>query len=88
MSYTLPGGRLINLEDIVRISKIRDDGEDSSSIEYSKISFKVYLDNQEAIEVFEQYHFADWSDKRRKLAAIRDNLVALVKKTVGDVVDN
>ncbi len=87
MSYTLPSGRSINLENVVRISKIRDEG-DSSSIELSRISFRVYLDNQEAIEIFEQYHFADWSDKKRKLAAIRENLVTLVKQTVGDVVDN
>jgi hypothetical protein len=85
MRYVLPDGRSLELNDVVRVSKVRDMGEDASSIEYSKLSFCIYLKGNELIEVSEKYHFSDWSDKKKTLSLIREDLMKNLKDIHSDV---
>lgn len=84
MLYTLPNGQVIELEKVSRISNIRDQGEDRASIGFSKMVFTIHLDNRDKIDVIEQYHFADWSDKKRKLGMLRADLIAKWKALSGE----
>lgn len=79
MPYTLPDGRELDLERVIRVSKIRDEGIDSNSIEYSKLSFHIYLVDQEAIEVCLHYHYADWADRKKRLKQVRDDLLEALR---------
>ncbi|MBW6513986.1 MAG: hypothetical protein K0B87_04435 [Candidatus Syntrophosphaera sp.] len=88
MLYKLPDGREIVLEDVVRVSKVRDMGEDDRSIEMSKLSFTIYIGQEETIEVSEQYHFADWVDKKKKLDLVQHDLVHKWKLAIGEAGDS
>jgi hypothetical protein len=88
MIYKLPNGKEITLEDVVRISKVRDKGEDSKSIEYSIMSFTIYLGRTVSIDVEEHYHFADWSDKKLKLNQLRTAIVDKCKEVNPNVDDS
>ncbi len=78
MLYTLPDGREIELEQVIRVSKIRDEGMDSNSIEYSKLTFHINLSDQETIEVCLQYHYADWAEQKKRLKQVRDDLLEAI----------
>lgn len=83
MLYDLPDGRKVVLEDIVRISKVRDQGDDENSIGMSKMSFKIHLKNDEIIEIAEQYHFADWGKTKKDLEKIYADLLDKWQKATG-----
>ncbi len=83
MLYNLPNGKSIELDMVNRISRIRDQGEDAGSIGYRKMIFTIHLSNRDTVEVSEQYHFSDWSDKKRKLNNVRADLVAKWKALAG-----
>ena len=84
MLYKLPDGREIVLEDVVRISKVRDQGDDDKSIELSKLSFTIFIGKEETIEVSEQYHFSDWAEKKKKLDLVQQDLVNKWKLAIGN----
>ncbi len=87
MIFDLPNGRSVALEDVIRVSRVRDLGVDASSIEYSKISFIIYLRGDDYLEITELYHYADWSEKKTKLTRLRNDLVAKWKEATGRVDD-
>lgn len=84
MLYTLPDGREIDLDQVIRVSRIRDEGMDSNSIEYSKLSFHVYFSERETVEVWVQYHYADWAEQKKRLKQIRDDLLKAINGEVDD----
>ncbi len=88
MLYTLPDQRSFELEDIARVSNIRDHGDDPSSIVYSKISFHISFQGNEFIEVALQYHFADWAEQKMKLKGIRNDLLEAIRANGGEVDDS
>lgn len=83
MLYTLPDGRIVKLEDILRVSQVRDQGSDSNSIGYSKMSFTIHLKKREEIEVSKQYHFSDWAEAKIQLVHTREDLMAKWKEIGG-----
>jgi hypothetical protein len=83
MLYTLPDGRELVLEDIVRVSKVRDQGDDEKSIAMSKMSFKIYLKNEKIIEINEKYHFSDWGKTKKDLEKTYTDLLDKWQKAVG-----
>ena len=80
MEFILPDGKIIELEKVRRVSRIRDLGLENDSIEYSKIAFEIHLKGHKIIEVGERYHYADWAEKLKKLTTIRNNLINALKE--------
>lgn len=83
MLYTLPDGKKVKLENILRISQVRDQGSDSNSIGYSKMTFTIHLKRREEIDVSQQYHFSDWAEAKVKLLHTREDLMAKWKEIGG-----
>ncbi len=81
--YTLPNGREVVLEEIIRLSKVRDQGDDERSIGLSKMSFSIYLKNNEMIEIIEKYHFADWGKTKKNLDKLHSDLMEKWQKARG-----
>lgn len=75
MEFILPDGKILELEQVRKVSRIRDLGLEKDSIEYSKIAFEIHLKGHKIIEVGERYHYADWAEKLKKLTTIRNNLI-------------
>lgn len=75
MEFILPDGKILELEQVRKVSRIRDLGLEKDSIEYSKIAFEINLKGHKIIEVGERYHYADWAEKLKKLTTIRNNLI-------------
>ncbi len=88
MLYTLPDGRSFELDLVTRVSRIRDEGEDASSIEYSKLSFHIYFSDRDTIEVIQQYHYSDWAVQKKNLNRIRAELLNSIKNNGGEVDDD
>ena len=87
MLYTLPDGRSFELEKVIRVSGIRDEGEDARTIGYSSLSFHIHLSGNEVIEVAVHYLYADWAQQKKRLAAIRDDLLNAIHAQGGEVDD-
>ena len=80
MEFILHDGKIIELEKVRRVSRIRDLGLENDSIEYSKIAFEIHLRGHKVIEVSERYHYADWSERMKKLTSVRNNLINALKE--------
>lgn len=80
MLYTMPDGRSFELDKVTRVSKVRDNGEDPNSIEYSTVSFHIHLSGNEVLNVSQNYHYADWSEQKKKLTGIRNDLLAALSE--------
>ncbi|HOQ82928.1 MAG TPA: hypothetical protein PLT80_01580 [Candidatus Syntrophosphaera thermopropionivorans] len=80
MEFILPDGKILELEQVRKVSRIRDLGLEKDSIEYSKIAFEINLKGHKIIEVGERYHYADWAEKLKKLTTIRNNLINALKE--------
>ena len=80
MEFILHDGKIIELEKVRRVSRIRDLGLENDSIEYSKIAFEIHLRGHNVIEVSERYHYADWSERMKKLTSVRNNLINALKE--------
>lgn len=84
MTYNLPSGKQIVLEDVIRVSKIRDQSTTDTCVFLSKLTFSIYLNGESTIEITEPYHFSDWSEKKLKLNQLRSDLVSRWKQVVKD----
>ena len=80
MEFILPDGKILELEQVRKVYRIRDLGLEQDSIEYSKIAFEIHLKGHKIIEVGERYHYADWAEKLKKLTTIRNNLINALKE--------
>jgi len=80
MEFILPDGKILELEQVRKVYRIRDLGLEQDSIEYSKIAFEIHLKGHKIIEVGERYHYADWAKKMKKLTTIRNNLINALKE--------
>jgi len=85
MLYNLPNGRSVELSDVRRISKVRDQGDDMSTIGYRKMVFTIHMNNRDIVEVSEQYHYSDWMDKKKELNNVRADLVSKWKALTGGI---
>lgn len=83
MIYTLPDGHRLKLENVLRVSQVRDLGSDSGSIGYSKMAFTIHLTKHEELEITEQYHYSDWAEAKRKLIQTREELINKWKEVGG-----
>ncbi len=79
MKHTLPDGRSFQLENVLRVSKIRDEGLAGDLVEYSRLSFHITVADGEAIEVSFKYLYADWPEQKKRLSRIRENLLNALK---------
>jgi len=76
MIYTLPNGQNVDLAKVTNVSRIRDMGHDSKSIDKQKIGFTISLKNREIIDVVDYYHYSDWADVKNRLNLIRKQVIA------------
>ncbi len=88
MLYTLPDGRSFEQEKINRISRIRDAGAEAGPIGYSTLSFHIDFRGNEVIEVSLKYLYSDWAEQKKKLTAIRSELLRSIRENGGDVDDS
>jgi UDP-N-acetylmuramate-alanine ligase len=82
MVYTLPNGQVIELSTISSVSSIRDYGHDPKSIDKHMIGFTIRLKGREIVEVTENYHFSDWSEVKKRVKQLREDIIALWQEDV------
>lgn len=82
--YKLPDGRELKLEEVESVSNVRDLGQDSTKIGYSKLGFKIYLKNGRTVEVMDNYHYADWADVKKGLSALRKEIIDRAEALSGE----
>ncbi|MDD3464674.1 MAG: hypothetical protein PHH07_04235 [Candidatus Cloacimonetes bacterium] len=75
MLYSLPDGRCFELEQVSRVSRIRDEGMGFGPVDYSKLTFRISLRVNEVVEVTLLYLYSDWVEQKKKLASIRADLL-------------
>jgi len=75
MLYTLPNSHTVDLSKVSGISKIRDYGRDSKTIDLHLVGFAIHLQKREIVEVTESYSFSDWADAKIKLKALREDII-------------
>jgi hypothetical protein len=88
MLYTLPDGRSFELEQVSRVSRIRDGGVDAGPIGYSKLAFHISFRGNEVIEVELPYLYSDWVEQKKKLNCIREGLLQSIREYGGEVDDS
>jgi hypothetical protein len=82
MLFTLPDGRIIDLECVSTVSTIRDYGSDPRSIDRHILGFSIYLKKKrEVVEVLDTYHFNDWAEARLRLKKTREEIVNRLPET-------
>ncbi len=75
MNYTLPDGRIVDLAKVSSISKVRDFGRDSNTIDLHQIGFTIHLERREIVEVLDKYHFCDWAEVKNRLKRLREDMI-------------
>ena len=75
MNYTLPDGRTIDLAKVSSISKVRDFGRDSKTIDLHQIGFTIHLQRREIVEILDQYHYSDWAEVKTRLKRLREQII-------------
>ncbi len=75
MNYTLPSGQVIDLARVSSVSKIRDFGRDSKSIDRHLIGFTVHLHKREVVEVTDFYYYSDWAEVKSRLKKLREDII-------------
>ena len=73
--YILPDGRQIDLSKVESISKIREYGQVEHIVEKHLIGFTIHLKNKEIIEVKDLYHYSDWSEVKRRMNKLREDII-------------
>ncbi|MDP2173385.1 MAG: hypothetical protein Q8M98_08300 [Candidatus Cloacimonadaceae bacterium] len=76
--YKLPNGRQLKLEEVESVSRVKDLGQDTSTIGYSRLGFSIFMKSGRTVDVVDKYHFSDWADVKKKLSLIREEIVAKV----------
>lgn len=61
MKHILNDGREVDLNRVVDVSSVRDEGMDPQSISLSKMAFKIRIKTGGSISVERKYHYADWA---------------------------
>jgi len=80
MLFKLPNGNELELEQVRSVSQIRDLDSSSQVMPVSRIGFTVSLKNREIVEVFEQYHYADWGPVKMRMKQLRETLISKIKE--------
>jgi hypothetical protein len=75
MLYSLPNGQKVDLTKVSSISKIRDYGRDSKTIDVHLVGFAIHLQKREIVEVTESYYFSDWAVAKKKLKALHADII-------------
>lgn len=75
MLYALPNGQEIDLTKVKGISKVRDYGRDSNSIDLHLIGFSIQM-QKEVVDITDSYHFCDWAEVTKKLKLIREEILS------------
>jgi len=84
MNYTLPSGQVIDLARVSSVSKIRDFGRDSKSIDRHLIGFTVHLQKREVVEVTDYYYYSDWAEVKSRLKRLREDIIDKWEQEPGD----
>ncbi|MDZ4181560.1 MAG: hypothetical protein U1B83_01690 [Candidatus Cloacimonadaceae bacterium] len=74
----------MKLEEVESVSRVRDLGQDSTKIGYSKLGFKVYLKSGRTVEVMDNYHYADWAEVKKGLSSLRQEIIDKAEALSGE----
>lgn len=75
MIFTLHDGQEVDLQRVVDVSSIRDEGLDPTSISLSRIAFHIRVKSGGTIIVHKNYHFSDWAEAKKALEVERKTLI-------------
>lgn len=80
MSYKLPDGKEIDLNEVRSVTPLREKDKSTNVMTDNRIGFTINLKNHERIEFSEIYHYSDWGPVRLKVKQTRDELISKLKE--------